>query len=977
MDMYKLVLSGSRFRKHRFMRFCTIFIFSLVFIFFSGCKKSPVNQQNNLLPFTWYHEIPGVTDDEINAIEKLRKQYNHFVYSVMPSAVAFYDENGFTRGYSALLCGWLTGLFGIPFIPRFVELDDFFGKLASMEVDFTGFLTATEERRKTYFMTAPIAEFVVQSFRLTDSIPVEYIAQARPLRYAFIEESETVNQVTSRLKSGTYEVVLVSNFDTVYQMLHSGEIDAFFLDDVMGAVFDAYEDIDASNFYPLIYSPVSLTTQNPELAPIISVVDKALENDAIRYLTTLYNQGHLDYTRYKMHMQLSDEEKLYIKNNPVVSFAAEYDNYPVSFYNTHEKKWQGIASDVLNEISQLTGLSFKQINSEQEEWSVVLKMLEDGEVAMITELIQMPERAGNFLWPKNAIMHDNYALISKLDYPNLKINEVLHVNVGLIQNAAHSMLFESWFPDHGSTVKYDTFNNAIMALDRGEVDMVMCSQNLLLMLTNFHEHVDYKANIVFDSTFDVSFGINKEYAVLCSIIDKALHLIDTKDISGKWTRRAFDYRGKLARAQRPWLIGASVLLFYVILLMLILLHRRRNEGRRLETLVQKRTAEAESANRAKSVFLANMSHEIRTPLNAIIGMTMICKNAKDIKQKDYALGKIGDASAHLLGVINDVLDMSKIEANKLELSPVEYNFPIMLHKVITVISFRSDEKRQKLILKIDEKIPDFLVGDDQRLTQVIMNLLSNAVKFTPEEGVIRFDTALVDENDDSCELRMEVSDNGIGLSPEQQEKLFIPFSQAENMTSRKFGGTGLGLVISKRIVEMMGGRIWIESELGKGARFIFTIIAKKSKISHIEDHDVNDQPVMRKDEFAGKRLLLAEDVEINREIMMTLLEDTGLVIDCAANGQEALDMIADSYDKYDIVFMDVQMPQMDGYEATKRIRILEAANNISCRVPIIAMTANVFREDINACLEAGMNDHLGKPIDINEVIKKLHKYLKV
>ena len=973
MNAYKPFVINSMLKKQRFMYICILFI-----IIFSGCGKTTENRLHNQVNFITYHEIPGVTDEEIKAIEELRGQYDYFLYSVLPSTVAFHDENGFVRGYSALVCGWLTGLFGIPFIPRFIELDDFFGKLASLEVDFTGFLTATEERRKSsFFMTAPIAEYVVQSFRLADSIPLEYIAQVRPLRYAFIEESETLNQVTSRLESGTYEVVLVNNFDIVYKMLHSGEIDAFFQDDVMSAAFNKYDDVIASNFFPLIYSPVSLSTQNPELAPIISVVDKALDNDAIRYLTSLYNQGHLEYMRYNMMTHLSYEENAYIKNNPVIPYAAEYDNYPVSFYNAHEKQWQGIAVDILKEISQLTGLSFKQVNSVKEEWPALLKLLEDGEAAIITELIQMPERAEYFLWPKNAIMYDNYALISKLDYPNIKINEVLQVKVGLTKDSAHTMLFHSWFPDHGGTVEYETFNSTLLALDRGEIDMIMCSQNLLLMLTNFYEYVDYKTNIVFDSSFSVTFGINKDYAILCSIIDKALRMIDTRDISGQWTRRSFDYRGKLARAQRPWLIGGSALLLFALLLLSILLFRKRIDERKLEALVKERTAEAETANHAKSIFLANMSHEIRTPLNAIIGMTAICKNAKDIEKKDYALSKIEDASVHLLGVINDVLDMSKIEANKLELSPVEYNFINMLQKATTVINFRSSEKQQKLIINIDEKIPLFLIGDDQRLSQVIMNLLSNAVKFTPEEGVIRFDAILLEEDDDSCELRMEVSDNGIGISAEQQKKLFSPFGQAENIISRTFGGTGLGLAISKRIVDLMDGAIWIESDLGKGARFIFTIKTQKGKVRAIDEQEVQIQPALFKDKFAGKRLLLAEDVEINREIIITLLEDSGLIIKSAENGKKALDMFMASPDQYDLIFMDVQMPQMDGYEATRRIRAFEAANNPLRRIPVIAMTANVFKEDIIACLTAGMDDHLGKPLDINEVIKKLYKYLIV
>jgi signal transduction histidine kinase/DNA-binding response OmpR family regulator len=517
---------------------------------------------------------------------------------------------------------------------------------------------------------------------------------------------------------------------------------------------------------------------------------------------------------------------------------------------------------------------------------------------------------------------------------------------------------------------------------------------------------------------------------------------------------------------------------------------------------------ADDSNRAKSDFLSNMSHEMRTPLNAIIGMTAIGKSASDIERKDYAFGKIGDASSHLLGVINDILDMSKIEANKMELSKTDFDFEKMLRKVVNVINFRVEEKHQSFYLTIGKNIPVRLVGDDQRLVQVITNLLSNAVKFTPEGGSIRLDTCLLEENNDGvCTIQFEITDTGIGISEEQQARLFNSFQQADSSTSRKFGGTGLGLVISKRIVEMMDGQIRIKSELGKGASFIFTIQVVRGKAErpgsllnpgvnwkNIRILVVDDDLEMREyfkeiaqgfgitcdtvpggaeavalfernithdiyfvdwkmpgmngieltkiikaryagnsvvtmissaewstiadeakaagvdrflpkplfpsdiadcineclgyssgtlptekvqsgvtDVFSGGHLLLAEDVEINREIVLALLEPTELEIDCAENGLEVLRLFSENPERYDMIFMDVQMPEMDGLEATRSIRMLDTPK--AKTIPIIAMTANVFREDIEKCLEAGMNDHLGKPLDLDEVFSKLHKYL--
>jgi signal transduction histidine kinase len=232
---------------------------------------------------------------------------------------------------------------------------------------------------------------------------------------------------------------------------------------------------------------------------------------------------------------------------------------------------------------------------------------------------------------------------------------------------------------------------------------------------------------------------------------------------------------------------------------------------------------ANRANRTKSEFLANMSHEIRTPMNAIVGMTAIGRKAADTERKDYCFSKIEEASNHLLGVINDILDMSKIEAGKLELTLVEFDFEKMLQRVVNVVNFRVSEKSQVFTVHIDNALPKTFVGDDQRLAQVIANLLGNAIKFTQEGGCINLDAQFSGEENNFCTIQIKVTDTGIGISPEHQALLFQPFQQAESSTTREFGGTGLGLAISKSIVEMMNGRIWIESELGRGSTFAFTI----------------------------------------------------------------------------------------------------------------------------------------------------------
>jgi signal transduction histidine kinase/CheY-like chemotaxis protein len=385
---------------------------------------------------------------------------------------------------------------------------------------------------------------------------------------------------------------------------------------------------------------------------------------------------------------------------------------------------------------------------------------------------------------------------------------------------------------------------------------------------------------------------------------------------------------------------------------------------------------AEEASLAKSTFLSNMSHEMRTPMNAIIGMTKIAKDDGGVEKKDYCLDKIEDASVHLLGIINDILDISKIEAGKLELSDETFNFERTLEKVVSSIHYSIDRKAQTLVVEMDKGIPDYLIGDDQRFSQVILNLLSNAMKFTPEGGRIELKAKLDRIEDENCQLYVSVSDTGIGIDKEAQESLFTSFQQADGGISRKFGGTGLGLAISKNIVEMMGGQVWVESELGVGSTFSFVVRMRKADGNSDTQRESNRKDgvgVFTVGEFAGRRLLLAEDVEINREIVMTLLESSGIKIDEAENGIIAVKKFTEDPTSYDLIFMDMQMPDMDGLEATRRIRASDAPNAET--IPIIAMTANVFREDVEVCIAAGMNDHLGKPLYFEDMIDMLKQYL--
>ncbi len=390
-----------------------------------------------------------------------------------------------------------------------------------------------------------------------------------------------------------------------------------------------------------------------------------------------------------------------------------------------------------------------------------------------------------------------------------------------------------------------------------------------------------------------------------------------------------------------------------------------------QDLVQAKDA-AEAANRAKSAFLSNMSHEIRTPMNAIIGMTRIAMEADELPKIRQSLKKVNASSEHLLNVINDVLDLSKIESGKLELYNTDFSVANAIQGPMGIIQVKVDEKRQRLVTSIAPDVPGRLHGDCNRMAQVIMNLLSNAVKFTKEGGEVQLSVDAQPMEGGKTRLNVSVLDSGIGMTKEQQSHLFKAFEQADAGITSRFGGTGLGLAISKRLVEMMGGEIWAESIPGEGSRFSFYVVFSEAQTQPEKPAD----PAEASDhDFTGKRILLAEDIEINREILCSLLSSTHVQIDEAENGALALALFQQNPGKFDLIFMDLQMPVMDGYTATRAIR--NCSQNDAGTIPIIPMTANAFAEDVQNCLAAGMNDHVSKPINPDTVIEKMKKYISV
>lgn len=533
------------------------------------------------------------------------------------------------------------------------------------------------------------------------------------------------------------------------------------------------------------------------------------------------------------------------------------------------------------------------------------------------------------------------------------------------------------------TIKeYDDPEECMEAVKKGEVDLTFLDYYVANshIIENYAQITDIPTSLAYiGSSFQIT-GKNAE--LITSIINKGIDMLNEQELQNIQLSYAVNM---VPKATLKYFVEKNmgvVFLFICILFLLLTitasLTYRSSVNRRNNEILEEKNQALNKANAAKSEFLSNMSHDIRTPMNGIIGMVSLAEMEQDMNKVQHYIKQIKTSSFFLLGLINDILDMSKIESNKMEFREEIYSLEDFKTYLDAIIQPLFDKAGVKLIRKMDLDDRFVMVTDTLRMNQIIFNLLSNASKFTPRGGQTILQVRMVAKDSKKATYRIEVIDNGIGMKKEFQKHIFESFTQEINKgKSKEITGTGLGMAIVKNLVELMGGTISVISEPDKGTTFTLLIKAGYITTDSMAYREYikkqNASKVIDKEKLSGKHILLCEDNEINTAIAKSLLESVNLIVDCAENGEEAIKKLEESEKNYYFaILMDVRMPVMNGIEATRRIRQLERED--AQQIPIIAMTANAFDEDKKECLEAGMNYHLSKPIDTNKMFQVLIGY---
>ena len=759
------------------------------------------------------------------------------------------------------------------------------------------------------------------------------------------------------------------NDEGLYFYLMNGEIDLL----LSGIIYnhDSVRVIATYNSQP--YYIVT----NPSNKEVLDGLNMALERILDANPNFAAERYAANFPARLVNIQFSDRDLEYVKKRKTITVAVPENWYPFYCKETSQKNHVGIMVDVLDEIKDFTGLDFSYVYVKN--YSDAVHLVQRGKADIL----------GFFLGDENDAAQLGLALSASYVSANniiVRNKACSYPAPGLVGALVESQRFPSGISAE-KIRSYPGIKEALAAVNSGEADFIYgLSSKMEQDISRYHFTNLAPVTLVNDQSA-ISFALPTPVDPdLLTVLNKAINNLSESERTvirnrnlesigvNEFSLTDFIYANPL---QFMFIVMFVLSVLFTALLLAI--------GARMKaTVIQGNLKRAEAANLAKSEFLSRMSHEIRTPMNGIVGMSTIAmQNIDNTDKIKDCLEKVIMSSKHLLALINDVLDMSKIESGKVELRHESFNFRAFLQDFENLYGEQAKSKgiSYETILASDLEVQ--IIGDSLRLNQVLSNLLSNALKFTPAKGMIKLRVSKTGEDQENVYLRFEVIDTGCGIAEENYDKIFESFEQENVDVTYKYGGTGLGLSIVKRFTGLMGGGIHVTSVQGSGSTFTVDLPFGKIKESGKPTRfsDINGRNDLAKDcyavdyDFKGKRILLVEDNELNREIAEELIGVTGASVESAEDGVQAVEMFKESAEGYyDLILMDVQMPHMDGYEATRCIRALGRSD--AQKVPIFAMTANAFAEDVQKSREAGMNAHISKPLNIRAVYKQMNRYLQ-
>ena len=892
----------------------------------------------------------------------------------------YVNEKGARKGYGYELLETLSGYTGWQFEYVTCDWSDCFEKLKNGEIDIMGDISYTEDRaEEMLFSDEPMGEekyYLYADFSRTD-ISASNFKTLNGKKIGVLMGTEPEEMLTEwEEKHGIKtEHINISNNEDVKQKLANHEIDCF-----VSLEESFWAELGISTMTRVGESGIyyAINKDRTDIKEELDNAMRALDEADPFYTADLYKRYFsLDYTPI-----LTSEEKAWLRKHGAIRMGFLTSDGGVSTYDPATGELTGAITDYIQFATGCLGnqdLEFQIVGYDSKE--AELDALKSGEIDMVFHFDQSPNLAEeyrvactNTTWTSNMM-----AVTNKEHFNENKANRV-----AVPQNKLSLKKYLAFYYPQWEIVDCDTQEDAAKLVRDGQADCVVTgasSEEKYSKKYGFY-------SVLLPNPAKSCFAVNSGNRSLLSILNKTLNAMPTNMLTGSLAMHKSSLR-KVTLSEFikdnffMVLLVSSIAVAVVLLTILKLLRKARkaeaaakkaaNDTQELNAKLQVAVENAESANRAKSTFLFNMSHDIRTPMNAIIGYAdLASRHLDDPAKLEKYMENIQVCGQNLLMLLNNVLDLARIENDKTEMeysvSDIEKDF----RNCVAMFRNQADSKGQTLTVATQLQYP-YIYADIPHLTEICTNLVSNAVKYTGAGGTIRCNvTQKPGEKEGWCDTVITVADNGIGMSQEFQKHIFEPFERERTSTVSKVEGSGIGMGIVKKLVGLMGGTVEVESRIGVGSTFTVTIpcrIASEDETQAKRETNPSDQKCL-----CGTRILLTEDNDLNAEIAVELLQEEGCTVDRAKDGVECVDMLEKAANgTYQLILMDIQMPVMNGYDAARKIRGLDDPQKAN--IPIIAMTANAFTEDRQVALDAGMNDHIAKPINMNVLVPTLRKYL--